>query len=417
MNQFPHKISATGPGEIATEADLQTFLAAGRYQGYTYAYPHKTAYRWFHEPIPLSDVWASQSLTSTFLYAHIPFCEMRCGFCNLFTTSQPVEEREHAFIDALIRQVQLVRQNLTGLPVITSGAIGGGTPTILSETNLERLFLLLAETFGFDYADVPFSVETSPETATSQKIAILSNYSVQRASIGVQSWFAEELRSMGRPQDVRQTHEAVDRLRTSAVDRLNIDLIYGAHGQTSQTMAANIAETLLHEPDEIFLYPLYVRPLTGLGRNSLRSWDDDRLNQYRTGRDALLEAGFQQTSMRRFEKTVGPSIEQSEPLPLEAGFECQTDPTIGLGPGARSYTTSLHYSSDWAVSREQVGSIIDTFIGASEPSFSRPVTECNSPKTTGNAVSYSKGCCKLRAFRSATTSSYLGRPHSWTSTS
>lgn len=68
-------------------------LAAGSpYRHYVYAYPHKTAYRPLRPPAPLREVWAGERRDALFLYLHVPFCEMRCGFCNLFTQSLPASE-------------------------------------------------------------------------------------------------------------------------------------------------------------------------------------------------------------------------------------------------------------------------------------------------------------------------------------
>jgi oxygen-independent coproporphyrinogen III oxidase len=356
----PPQLRLRKPSEISASESLDELLTGGLYQGYTYSYPHKTSYRWFDKPRSLREVWSTQDLSNAFLYAHIPFCEMRCGFCNLFTTTDPSDEREELFIDALERQARIVNEALGDSTIITTGAIGGGTPTILSAKNLERLFETIRTIYRVDFRAVPVSVETSPDTADATKVHILADAGVDRVSIGIQSWFPEELRAMGRPQNVERAHDAVARLRASSIPTLSIDLIYGVEGQTSTSMRANIAQTLQHEPDEVFLYPLYVRPLTGLGRNVARSWDDDRRNLYRVGRDALLSAGFRHVSMRRFERAAKPHNTNQD-----QSYDCQRDPMIGLGPGARSYTSNMHYSTDWAVGRNGVRSIIDNFIGAS----------------------------------------------------
>jgi oxygen-independent coproporphyrinogen III oxidase len=357
----PIRLKPRGAAEVANSSSFAEALEAGIYQGYAYSYPHKTSYRWFDEPQSLEQHWAGVDLSNTFLYAHIPFCEMRCGFCNLFTTTDSSGDRETLFVEALERQARMVRNLLGSSLRVTTGAIGGGTPTILSADNLHRVLSALSSTYNVDLSAVPFSVETSPDTADAEKIRILAEAGVHRASIGIQSWKAEELRAMGRPQDVQRAHEAVARLRESAIAMLNIDLIYGVEGQSAESMRANIADTLRHEPDEVFLYPLYVRPLTGLGRNTLRSWDDERLELYRVGRDVLLEAGYGQVSMRRFEKATAAIEAASRSVAVGESYDCQRDPTVGLGPGARSYTPNVHYSTDWAVGRDGVRSIIDSF--------------------------------------------------------
>jgi oxygen-independent coproporphyrinogen III oxidase len=362
----PIRLKPRGAAEVANSSSFAESLEAGVYQGYTYSYPHKTSYRWFDQPQSLEQHWSCVDLSNTFLYAHIPFCEMRCGFCNLFTTTDSSGDREMLFVEALERQARIVRNLLGPSLRVTTGAIGGGTPTILSASNLQRVLSALSDTYNVDFFQVSFSVETSPDTADAEKIDILSNAGVHRASIGIQSWKTAELRAMGRPQDVQRAHEAAARLRESSIPTLNIDLIYGVEGQNAESMQANIADTLRHEPNEVFLYPLYVRPLTGLGRNTLRSWDDERLDLYRVGRDLLLEAGYRQVSMRRFEKVSATIEAASRSVAVGESYDCQRDPMVGLGPGARSYTPNVHYSTDWAVGRDGVRSIIDSFNAAGD---------------------------------------------------
>src|SRR5882757_228248 len=87
---------------------LTALLADGAFQGYAYAYPHKTAYRPITPPLPLSEAWAGEDKSALFLYAHIPFCEMRCGFCNLFTMTHPGANLVVAYLDAMERQSEAV---------------------------------------------------------------------------------------------------------------------------------------------------------------------------------------------------------------------------------------------------------------------------------------------------------------------
>src|SRR5207237_891040 len=100
-----------------------------RYQAYMYAYPHKTAYRPL-DPIPLDALWAGERRDALFAYVHVPFCEQRCGFCNLFTRPVPPDELVAAYLDALERQTTVVTRAL-GDHAFARAAIGGGTPTLL----------------------------------------------------------------------------------------------------------------------------------------------------------------------------------------------------------------------------------------------------------------------------------------------
>src|SRR2546429_410658 len=119
--------------------DLAQLLQGSPYLAYTYAYPHKTAYRAFSSPLALSDLWAQENREAAFLYLHVPFCEMRCGFCNLFTTVNPQDSFVTQYLEALKRQARSVREQLSDVRVACM-AIGGGTPTFLTVSELAQLF-------------------------------------------------------------------------------------------------------------------------------------------------------------------------------------------------------------------------------------------------------------------------------------
>ncbi|MEW9547419.1 STM4012 family radical SAM protein [Nonomuraea sp. NPDC050783] len=319
------------------------------YQGYVYAYPHKTAYRPLDPRPPLKEVWAGERPGA--LYVHIPFCEMRCGFCNLFTRTGAPEELVAAYLDTLERQAVRVRDALEEA-AFTTAAFGGGTPTYLAAGELARLFDLTERAMGADLAAIPLSVETSPATATPDRLAVLAERGTTRVSIGVQSFIDAEARAAVRPQRRAEVEAALDTIRASGVPVLNIDLIYGIDGQTVDSWLHSLEAALAWRPEELYLYPLYVRPLTGLGKRG-RAWDDQRLELYRAGRDRLAAAGYEQVSMRMFRLPGTASATE---------YDCQADGMVGLGCGARSYTSTLHYSFEYAVEARHVRSIIDGYV-------------------------------------------------------
>ncbi|MGY2894411.1 STM4012 family radical SAM protein [Deinococcus sp. UYEF24] len=346
---------------MTSTVPVPDLLTGSPYESYTYAYPHKTAYRTLEPEVPLRDAWANERKSSLFLYLHIPFCEMRCGFCNLFTTANAPQPLEQAYLKALERQAERVKDAL-GDATFSRMALGGGTPTYLEARDLERVFDLLGNTFGARPADLPASVETSPATATPDRLAVLAARGVSRVSIGVQSFVESEVHSVGRAQKNAEVALALGNIRAAGLPELNIDLIYGLAHQTPESWLHSLQEALRWSPEELFLYPLYVRPLTGIGRLG-RSWDDERLELYRLGRDFLSSAGYVQTSMRRFQKT-------GLPLGTEPEYSCQQDGMVGLGCGARSYTRSLHYSSEYAVGAVGVREILSDFVARPGEQFS-----------------------------------------------
>lgn len=349
-----------------------TGTAAGSpYEGYVYAYPHKTAYRPLEPRPALRDVWAGQDRSSLFLYLHVPFCEVRCGFCNLFTRTGAPQDLTSAYLGALDRQAREVAREI-GPASFATAAFGGGTPTYLTAGELDRL-CDIASRFA-DLPAIPLAVETSPATATADRLSVLKDRGATRVSIGVQSFLDAEARAAGRPQKRGEVESALGRIRAAGFAALNIDLIYGIAGQTPASWGYSLDAALAWEPEEIYLYPLYVRPLTGLGRRRLlpvagapspardgKPGDEDRrLALYRSGRDRLLGAGYEQVSMRMFRRARTGSGAGAG----TTRYCCQDDGMIGLGCGARSYTCDLHYSFEYAVEISAVRGIIDDYIKA-----------------------------------------------------
>jgi len=362
---------------MLTIQNLKSKIAQSPYQAYVYSYPHKTAYRPFTPPIYLPELWTQQDRQALFLYIHIPFCEMRCGFCNLFTTVSHNEDFISQYVRTLQRQAQRMKAVL-GDASFARFAIGGGTPTQLPIGHLETVLDIAENTMGAKLQEIPISVEVSPETATQEKLKLLRSHSVDRVSIGVQSFIESEVLATQRRQSNIQVEAALTRIKQAGFPTLNIDLIYGLPGQTVDTWLQSIHTSLRFQPEEIYLYPLYVRPLTGLGRTD-KEWDDIRLACYREGRSLLLSQGYTQVSMRMFQRVEGgqgsnfspssphtPHTPHTFPSPV---YCCQADGMVGLGCGARSYTNTLHYSNEYAVGAKGISNILQAYIQTADELF------------------------------------------------
>lgn len=320
------------------------------YDGYTYAYPHKTAYRPLEPPVALGEAWSAEDTQRLFLYVHLPFCEMRCGFCNLFTTIRPGQDRVERSLEAITRQSQSVSRAIQPRGV-AQAAFGGGTPSYLTEAQLERLFRTLEEHWPVSFQQIPVSLETSPGTVTPEKLALLKQLGVDRLSLGVQSFRTEDLADLKRPQPPGQLRQACEWIREAGFPVFNIDLIYGNPQQDEQGWEQSLRAALEWRPEELYLYPLYVGKLTSLDRLGRRPGERRRA-LYRLARHLLLSEGYQQVSMRLFRL---PQVQ------VETDYCCQQDGMVGLGPGARSYTRALHYSSEYAVGQPGVRAIIEDF--------------------------------------------------------
>jgi len=337
------------------------------YQQYVYAYPHKSSYRRLQPRPLLSELWDGEPQHALSLYLHVPFCEIRCGFCNLFTRIGAPHELSTRYLDAMDRQAHAMRAALAPAASFATAAIGGGTPTFLTPEELNRLCDIAENTMGANLKAIPLSVEASPATATTERLEVLAARGATRLSLGVQTFDAAEGRAVVRPQRRSDVEAALQRIRDAAIPVLNIDLIYGIDGQTRSSWLASLQAALAWRPEEMYLYPLYVRPLTSLARRGTQpdpEWDLQRLSLYRTGRERLLEAGYVQHSMRMFRRADAPELGPND-------YACQSDGMVGLGCGARSYTRHLHYSFDYAVDAHHVRAIIDDYVSRGEEDFRR----------------------------------------------
>ncbi len=333
---------------------------------YAYSYPHKCCYRPLEPPVPLSAAWASEDTSRLALYVHLPFCEMRCGFCNLFTQSQPHADEVAAYLKTLGRQIGVTAGVLPAARFAVC-ALGGGTPTWLSAGQLEWLFGRLRAAWAFDPCAAPTSVEASPATASRERLQTLAALGVHRLSVGVQSFVERETRALGRPQRLADVYAALDAVRGLGFAALNIDLIYGHPSQTLDGLRFSLREALRYEPEEIYLYPLYVRPHTGLARH-VQGGVPPRLDLYRSGREALLAAGYVQVSHRCYR--------HSRYRPPAVAYACQQDGMLGLGCGARSYTRTLHYGTPFAVTQQGIRAILKEWLARDDASFAHATYGC-----------------------------------------
>lgn len=357
-----------------TTTPLADLLQLPPYQAYSYSYPHKTSYRPLDQPWPLADLWAQERRDALFLYLHIPFCSYRCGFCNLFALARPSAAVVEQYLQQMERQLRITAQAL-GEHRFVRLAIGGGTPSYLDAAQLQRVFAMIQQHATIDLGGIPAGIEVSPETVDAEKMRICRQAGIDRVSMGIQSFSEAEVRALVRPQQRATVEQAIATIREAGIGTLNLDLIYGIQGQTVASFLASIESALEQRPEELYLYPLYVRSHTGLGKIEARNGGrlgffaqpeplDPRLALYQAGRDHLLAAGYTQVSMRMFRAPHAPQADGPE-------YCCQRDGMVGIGCGARSYTGRLHYASEYGVSRSSVVEILDHYLARDEAAFAQ----------------------------------------------
>ena len=318
-----------------------------RYVSYMYSYPHKTAYRTLTPPVSLSPYLERLEGREASLYLHIPFCAHKCGYCNLFSQQCCDAERISLYLHTMRRQAEQLSVAAQGLK-FTSFAVGGGTPLILDEGQLEELFCL-AELFGVHPSRVFTSVETSPEYTQKSVLRQLRARGVERLSMGVQSFNETELKKLKRRPGLGTVVGALENIVEAGFPQFNLDLIYGIEGQTVESFMRSLNTALTYRPNELFIYPLYVRPGT---RINVRSTDDIGYAIYKSARELLVGQGFVQTSMRRFVRRET----------TETEFSCCDEVMLSCGAGGRSYLGNLHYATPYAVRQQAIADEIDHYI-------------------------------------------------------
>lgn len=320
------------------------------YLQYMYSYPHKTAYGPLMG-IHLKEYAEGLSDSENSLYFHIPFCQSKCGYCNLFSVTGQDEVFMERYVDAMERQAVQFAEILPQTAQFSDLTLGGGTPLLLSDKQLERIFHIADKQLGFAGGEKQIIVETSPGQTTEDKLQLLKEHHVTRVSMGVQSFHESELKMLHRRHTVEQIERAAEMIKKADFPCVNLDLIYGIPGQTKESLAESVDRALSYEPEELFVYPLYIKKDTYLSNKEVRR-PETTYEMYVYIREYLKGKGYAPYSMRRFVKGGDAAV-----LP-GCGFEN----TISLGCGGRSYIGNLHFCAPYGVRQSECRQILQQYM-------------------------------------------------------
>ncbi len=196
-------------------------------------------------------------------YVHIPFCASACRYCHWVKAIDPPAADVDDYVDTLCAELALATARLGGgrLPLSTA-LFGGGTPTFLKASQLERLLGVYHRHFDLEPCR-QFSVEAEPASLLGEegraRLEVLASHGVQRISLGVQSFEDAILESMNRRHSGRQALQAIEAIRQAGIDSVSIDLIYGYLGQSLQEWIRTMETTLSSGADAWQLYRLRIR--------------------------------------------------------------------------------------------------------------------------------------------------------------
>lgn len=219
------------------------------------------------------------------VYVHIPFCRSRCDYCAFATWT----DRGHlveAYVEAVITDIE--RAVGAGMPVADTVFFGGGTPTLIDPVHIARIIGAIPVS-----AAPEITVESNPDDASPALFATYASAGVNRISIGVQSMVGHVLRSLGRSHDAANVERAVSMARAAGILNVNLDLMYGAAGESTGDWETSLRSALALGPTHVSAYGLTVEAGTPLAEDPARHPDDDeQADKYVVADEMLTAAGL-----------------------------------------------------------------------------------------------------------------------------
>jgi len=264
------------------------------------------------------------------IYIHIPFCRQACNYCNFhFSTSLKLKDE---LLLALHKEIELQKDYLNG-ETIETVYIGGGTPSLLPVSDIQKLFDSILENFKIDTLK-EFTLEANPDDLTRAYLQELRTTNINRFSIGVQSFRDEDLRYMNRAHNAQQADYAIKAAQDAGFTNLSIDLIYGVPGLTDKDWINNLAKIKELDIPHFSSYALTVEEGTALHHN-IRTKKTAPVNaeQAATQFEILAEQadlmGYEQYEISNLAKPGHRAIHNTN--------YWLGKPYLGLGPSAHSF--------------------------------------------------------------------------------
>ena len=269
------------------------------------------------------------------IYIHIPFCKKACHYCDFhFSTSLKYADE---MVDAICKEIKMKKDRITGQ--VGSIYLGGGTPSILSENHLQKIFDSVNHTFSVD-SNAEITIETNPDDLTAQKLRELKNLPVNRFSVGIQSFFNEDLIWMNRAHNATEAEDCIKRSQDAGFENLTLDLIYGYPLLTDEKWLSNIQTAISLQVPHISAYALTVEPRTALAhaiKNKRQTpvSDTQSAEQFVILMEKLNEAGFEHYEISNFAKPKARAVHNTN---YWKGIDY-----IGIGPSAHGFDGRNRY--------------------------------------------------------------------------
>lgn len=278
------------------------------------------------------------------IYLHVPFCRVRCGYCdfNTYTAEElgPGVSRA-TYADQAIAEVRRARAVLgeVDLPVQTV-FVGGGTPTLLEPEALSAVVAAVDSEFGLA-AGAEVTTEANPDSVDQDRLARLLEGGFTRISFGMQSSVPHVLATLDRTHDPERVPRVVAGARAAGFEQISLDLIYGTPGESTADWAASLEAALACEPDHVSAYSLIVEDGTALARRVRRGElpmpdEDDHADKYIQADERLAAAGMEWYEVSNWARDEAARCRHN--LAYWGGADWW-----GVGPGAHSHVGGVRW--------------------------------------------------------------------------
>jgi oxygen-independent coproporphyrinogen-3 oxidase len=300
------------------------------------------------------------------VYVHVPFCERRCGYCAFTTVAlaDPDGPDAHAtlerYVAGAVAEIDLAADVLAGAtPPLTSVFFGGGTPTMLSPTQLGRILAAILRRFEVE-AGLEVTVESNPDGLAPGQLAALRELGATRVSFGMQSMRRRVLQLLDRTHDPERALAAVTEAHAAGFSHISLDLIYGTPGETAEDWRATLDAVVATGVDHVSAYALGIEDGTKLAarvrRGELPTPDEDEAADRYLAADELLEAaGFRWYEISNWARSVDAQCRHNL-------LYWRNHNWWGIGPGAHSHLSGTRW---WNV--DSTGQWGDAVLASTSP--------------------------------------------------
>lgn len=273
------------------------------------------------------------------IYIHIPFCKRRCIYCDFFSTTQ--SDQKSTYVRALCEELRIRKDYLQEEDIETI-YLGGGTPSQLSQKELESIFTTIYNIYKVK-ENAEITLEANPDDLTPEYVSMLRQLPINRISMGIQTFQENTLKLLHRRHTAQQAVEAFYRCREAGFQNISIDLMYGLPGETLETWIHDLKQAIDLHPEHISAYHLIYEEGTVLWKLreecQVKEADEDlSVSLFSTLIDMLTQAGYQHYEISNF---CLPGLHSQHNSSYWTGKNY-----LGCGPSAHSYNG---FSRQWNV--------------------------------------------------------------------